>query len=82
MLKARIQIRRTKLEMEEDKRESLRKQLDIEDKMAQQIKMEVRIIELEQELQNNAGAGAFIEQLLQEGVLFRDQNGNICRFYI
>ena len=82
MLKAGIQIRRTKLEMEEDKRESLRKQLDIEDKMAQQIKMEVRIIELEQELQNNAGAGAFIEQLLQEGVLFRDQNGNICRFYI
>jgi hypothetical protein len=44
--------------------------------------MEERIAELEQEVQNNAGAGAFIEQLLQEGVLVRDQNGVIGRFNI
>ena len=77
MLKIGSKRRRTKAEIKAEKEETVRKELEIQQKLAAADQMQAQFLALQDQAQNNQNAHDILCDFLKKGVLVKDSEGNV-----
>ena len=77
MLKAGIKRRRTQRQITDKKAEEAVRQMAIEEKLAKFDELENKVKQAEQEAGNNKVAANILSEMINKGLAFVDENGNV-----